>query len=219
MDLRLAARIAAVLDDGQRKQGHASLALSGGSTPIGLYRQLSTISRDWSSTFITLVDERWVATDHPDSNEKLVRTCLLQNEATTAALIGLATADSAPAEAIATVARRLDTLPLPLDVVVLGMGEDGHTASWFSGADNLCQALDPDGDTRLIAVVPPKAPHERMTLTLSQVLNSRLLVLQIVGDEAMQLLEKALSSGPVAELPVRAVLRQAVVPVEVYWAP
>ncbi|MFA5495777.1 MAG: 6-phosphogluconolactonase [Porticoccaceae bacterium] len=219
MDLQLANRIAQMLDHGQRRRGLASMALSGGTAPAGLYRRLSTISRAWSTTFITLVDERWVAADHPDSNERLVRASLLRDEAATATMIGFATADSTPAEAITTVVRRLDKLPLPLDVVVLGMGEDGHTASWFPGAENLCRAVDPDGDTALVAVVPPAAPYSRMTLTLPAVLDSRLLVLQIVGETAMHLLERAVSPGPVAELPVRAVLRQEAVPVEVYWAP
>jgi 6-phosphogluconolactonase len=106
----------------------------------------------------------------------------------------------------------------PLDVAVLGMGEDGHTASFFPGAKTLGEALDPNGTLRCIAVQPPVAPHLRMTLTLPVLLASRHCYLHITGEAKLRVLEQALRPGPVEELPIRAVLHGHGDPVHIYHA-
>ncbi|MEX2321186.1 MAG: 6-phosphogluconolactonase, partial [Saccharospirillum sp.] len=110
--------------------GEAGLAVSGGRTPVALFQTLSQADLDWRKVTITLVDERWVEPDHDDSNEKLVRTHLLQNKAADARFIAHKTAAESPFEAESELNKALADLPDVLTVTVLGMGEDGHTASF-----------------------------------------------------------------------------------------
>lgn len=198
--------------------GEAGLAVSGGRTPVALFQTLSQADLDWRKVTITLVDERWVAPDHDDSNEKLVRTHLLQNKAVDARFIAHKTAAESPFEAESELNKALADLPDVLTVTVLGMGEDGHTASFFPGADTLDKALDTEQHSDCCAVVPKTAPHPRMTLTLPRILRSAWIVLHLTGDGKKPVLEAALGDGPVTELPVRSVLKQNQTPVSVYWA-
>ncbi|WP_028670390.1 6-phosphogluconolactonase [Saccharospirillum impatiens] len=198
--------------------GEAGLAVSGGRTPVALFQTLSQADLDWSKVTVTLVDERWVAPDHDDSNEKLVRTHLLQNKAAVARFIPHKTAADSPFEAESELNKALAGLPDKLTVSILGMGEDGHTASFFPGADTLEKALDTDVHSDCCAVVPKTAPHPRMTLTLQRILRSDWIVLHLTGAGKKPVLEAALKDGPVNELPVRSVLKQQQAPVAVYWA-
>jgi len=107
---------------------------------------------------------------------------------------------------------------VPFDVVVLGMGADGHTASFFPGGDHLAEALDPDNPALLTAMSAPGAGEPRITFTLAPILASDLIALHIEGEDKNTVLMKALSDGPVADMPIRAVLRSGR-PVSVFWAP
>lgn len=126
----LADLIAANLSTSLRKRNAASLVVSGGSTPAPLFDALSTRELDWSRVTVTLADERWVPADHKDSNEALVRNRLLVGNAASAAFVSLYEPGCSPIEAQSVVAQRLGSMPLPFDVVLLGMGNDGHTASF-----------------------------------------------------------------------------------------
>ena len=127
----------------------ASLALSGGNTPKAFMQALARQPLDWSRIAVTLVDERWVPENHPRSNAHLLRENLLQGPASAATFLPLYRATPEPEAALDELERDLATsLPWPLDVAVLGMGEDGHTASFFPGGDRLAQALDPAGRAR-----------------------------------------------------------------------
>ncbi|MDZ7601011.1 MAG: 6-phosphogluconolactonase, partial [Hoeflea sp.] len=129
---------------------------------------------------------------------------------------------SAGAEAPAVAARAaeaIDALPLPLDAVVLGMGTDGHTASFFPGGTTLAQVTDPACATSVMAMEAPGAGEPRLTLTLPRLVEAGLVVLHIEGEAKKVVLARALEDGPETELPVRAVLRHATTPVEIYWAP
>lgn len=198
--------------------GEAGLAVSGGRTPVDLFKALSNADIDWSKVTITLVDERWVSPDNDDSNEKLVRTHLLQNKAAQARFIPHKTDDESPFEAEAKLNKALASLPEALTVTLLGMGEDGHTASFFPGAETLNKALDTHHHLDCCAVVPKTGPHPRMTLTLRRLLRSEWIVLHLTGDGKKPVLTQALADGPVTELPVRSVLKQTLTPVSVYWA-
>lgn len=198
--------------------GRAGLAVSGGRTPVALFEALSQAELDWARVTITLVDERWVAPDHDDSNEKLVRTHLLQHNAAAARFIAHKTAAESPFDAESQLNKALADLPDRLTVSLLGMGEDGHTASFFPGADTLEKALDTGSHSDCCAVVPKTAPHPRMTLTLQRLLRSDWIVLHLTGSGKKPVLEAALEDGPVTDLPVRSVLRQNQAPVSVYWA-
>lgn len=207
---RLAAEIVACLAAAVTARGTATLAVSGGSTPIPLFTVLAGAELDWSAITVTLVDERWLAPEHPDANAGLVWQHLLQGPATAARFLPLY-CDGLDAQAAQQeVNKRLATLCWPLDVVVLGMGSDGHTASLFPGSDALQGALDgldSNGqESRCCAVIPTHAPHARMTLTLPAILDCEALFLHIRGSDKREILEQAMQNGPVADLPVRAVL-------------
>ena len=166
---------------------------------------------------VTLADERWVPPGHPDSNETLVRTHLLQGRAASARMVPFWTGEATPEAAVPMAAGALGTLPHPFSEVVLGMGEDGHMASLFPDAVELAEGLETKA--AVLAVHPLHAPHARLSLSLHSLLASRDIALVISGPEKKAILERALQDGPVGELPLRAILRQTTVPVTIFWAP
>lgn len=212
LDKALAGYLSRRLATDVKQHGQASLAVSGGSTPTGLFRQLSGCELDWAKVWLTLVDERCVATDSPDSNERMVREHLLQDRAACARFIGMA---AAGAEDLTVLGREIAAIPRPFSAVVLGMGADGHTASWFPQAANLATLLDPANPEDVARTDPVTAPHRRLTLTLAAVLNSREIIIHITGEAKRAVLESAQSQG----CPVAAVLDQCATPVTVWWAP
>lgn len=214
----LAQRIAADLSAAIAQRGQATLAVSGGSTPRPLFEALSTATLDWSSVYITQVDERWVDEDHADSNARLIRQCLLQNAASAAHFLSMKMPSDSPFTAEAAASEKLSVFAAAIDVVVLGMGDDGHTASFFPGADTLTRALDPDGHDLCVAVRPPVAPHDRMTLSLAALLRARHSYLHIAGAAKRAVLELASEPGDVEQLPIRAVLHHAALTLDIYLA-
>jgi len=215
LDAALAERLAEELRADLARRERSALAVSGGSTPEGMFQRLAAATLCWDRVDITLVDERWVDPASPDSNEALLRRCLLQGHAAAARLVGLKIAGSDCEAAVAAVAERLADLPRPFASVVLGMGADGHTASWFPGAANLEQLLDPASPARVAATRPPAAPHSRMTLTLGAVLDSRQIHIHIAGHDKRAVLESALAN----RLPIAPVLAQTATPVTIWWSP
>ncbi len=212
-------QIAALLAAGIKANGKASLAVSGGSTPVALFEHLSRTGIPWQDVVITLVDERWVEPTGDDSNERLVQNHLLQNKAVAATFIGMKNAAPTAGAGEAECELRLQEVPLPFDVLILGMGGDGHTASLFPGADKLGAATDMGSGRTCMGLAPLTAPHERMSLTLPAILNSRQIFLHIVGRDKKHVLENANTNGPAEELPIRFILRQQTTPLSVYWAP
>jgi 6-phosphogluconolactonase len=212
LDKALAAHLARLLAADIDRHGYASLAVSGGSTPTGMFRQLSRCELDWRKVWLTLVDERCVATDHPDSNEQLVRKNLLCNAAAAARFVSLADARAAgPIE----LEQRVAAIPKPFSAVVLGMGSDGHTASWFPQATNLALLLDPQNSQEVAETDPVSAPYQRITLTLAAVLNSREIIIHITGAGKKAVLERAVAEA----YPVAALLEQSATPATTWWAP
>ncbi|KZC43348.1 MULTISPECIES: 6-phosphogluconolactonase [Rhodanobacter] len=216
----LAERVAERLRSGVAERGHAVLAVSGGSTPKDFFDRLAREQLDWARVQVTLVDERWVPDTDERSNARLVKARLLQHAAAAAPFVPLYTGDAAPEAGLATAAARIDALPLPFDAVVLGMGDDGHTASFFPGGDHLAEALDPDGRARVLPMRAPGAGEPRITLSLPTLLETRALYLLVAGEKKRDLLADArLGLGAAQHYPVRAVLTQQRVPVAVYWCP
>lgn len=218
----LTTTIAGLLSAGIAQNGRASLAVSGGSTPVQLFKSLSKADLPWQNVDICLVDERWVDPSDPDSNENLVKTELLQNRAAGATFSGMKNSAKTATEGEAECSRQLQKLQRPFDVLILGMGGDGHTASLFPGAAKLPQATDMNSGKICMGIAPVTAPHERMTLTLPAVLDSKQIFLHITGQNKKEVLEKALGDGPAEEMPIRFILQHQINKLTknfcIYWA-
>ena len=213
----LADAVANDLAEGIATRGTGVLAVSGGSTPKRFFKALSQRVLDWSNVIVTLVDERWVDPSSDRSNAKLVDDLLLTGEAASARFVPLWSGGDEPTDAsVAETNAKLGRLPHPFDAVILGMGNDGHTASFFPGGDTLDAALNSGGPA--LPLKAPGAGEPRITLTLPVLLDTRSLYLHIEGAEKAATLDKAMSAGPVEDMPVRAVLRQSDTPVHIYFA-
>jgi 6-phosphogluconolactonase len=217
LDIELAEKVAALLAADIQARGKASLVVSGGRTPMGFFHLLSQQLLDWSSVTVTLADERWVDADHQDSNEKLVRENLLINEAHQAQFISLKSAAENAVDAESECEQALDSAG-QFTVVILGMGDDGHTASLFPGTEALALGLDMNSGRTAIAVTPTAAPHQRMSMTLPRLLNAGQVIIHISGSSKQDVLLAAQNGDNAAELPIRAILGQQVAPLSVYWA-
>jgi 6-phosphogluconolactonase len=215
----LATRVAQVLAEAIESRGQATLAVSGGSTPKRFFTELSKQPISWGKVTVTLVDERMVGPEHERSNHRLASQHLLQNRAADAAFVPLYMKSDTAESAAANAAERIDALALPFNVVVLGMGTDGHTASFFPGGTTLAQVTDPACPASVMAIEAPDAGEPRLTLTLPRIIEAGLLVLHIEGEAKRAVLASALEPGPEQAMPVRAVLRHAKRPLEIYWAP
>ncbi|MCU0937728.1 MAG: 6-phosphogluconolactonase [Burkholderiaceae bacterium] len=215
-----AADVAAALDSALKTRGQALFAVSGGRSPLGLYAALRVQVRAWPTVTVIQVDERCVPPDHADSNAALVSQHLLRDAAATArwvpffdALPAAASQPDAGARLAQAASARLAPLAWPIDVAVLGMGEDGHTASLFPAADGLA-------DARVSAqpvawVRPAHAPHLRLTLTLPTLMAARCLVLLVAGPAKQRVFEAA-CVAPRDDLPVSWLLHQSARPVHVW---
>lgn len=198
-------------------RGSASLVVSGGRSPIPFFQALSTQPLDWSQVWVTLADERWVPPSSPDSNERLVLENLLTGAAGAAQWVPLKSSAASAAQALAERQAALAEMPRPFDCVVLGMGDDGHTASLFPGS----AALQAAGNEWLAAVATPALPNvqqPRITMTSHVLLASRQIFLPLAGDRKWHVYRRARDGAAPHELPIGAILGQREVPVAVYWS-
>lgn len=216
---KLADKVVETLSAAIAARGSASIAVSGGSTPKAFFQALSSRRLDWGKVTITLVDERFVPADNPRSNHLLVQENLLKGEAAAATFLPLYQAVASVEEAAAVATEKTKDVSHPFDVAILGMGNDGHTASFFPGGSNLLTALDPNTPRGIITMEAEGAGEPRLTFTFSSLQDARLLVLHIEGEGKKDVLAKAEAAGEETEMPIRAVLRRAASPVEIYWAP
>jgi len=190
-------------------RGMALLVVSGGSTPKRYFHALSAHPLDWSRVAVTLADERRVPDDSPRSNARLVRENLLIGPAARAPFAPLADSRLPPEQELAAAGARIARLPLPADLVVLGMGDDGHTASWFPHAAGLAEAMDAAARSLVAPIAPPDGLEPRLTLTGRVILRARRLALQIEGEDKLATLARSMEEGPLEDMPIRAALRQA----------
>jgi 6-phosphogluconolactonase len=211
----LALRVAEALRAAVQQRGRALLVVSGGRSPVPFFECLARQELPWSKVQVSLADERWVPPSHADSNEALVRRHLLQGPAAQATMLGLYHPAQNLEEAACLAEQSVVGLPA-IDVLVLGMGDDGHTASLFPASANLPAALDPACPRRVLAMHAPAAPHERLSLTLPALTGAHLQLLAIQGASKLATLAHALQPGEAEELPIRALLHA---PLQVHWSP
>ena len=216
---KLADKVAETLSSAIAARGSASIAVSGGSTPKAFFQALSSRAIDWGKVTITLVDERFVPAGNPRSNHLLVQENLLKDKAAAARFLPLYQAAASVEEAAVIATEETKAVGHPFDVAILGMGNDGHTASFFPGGSNLKTALDPNTPRGIITMEAEGAGEPRLTFTFSSLQDARLLVLHIEGEGKKDVLAKAEAAGEETEMPIRAMLRRAASPVEIYWAP
>jgi 6-phosphogluconolactonase len=210
------------LSDAIAARGAASLVVSGGTTPAAYLPTLARQPLAWERITVTLADERWVRTADEASNERLVRTHLLQGPAARARFIGLVTPAATVQDGAAAASEALAAIERPYDCVLLGMGHDGHFASLFPGAPEVARGLDPFESARCIAVTPPSyatPPVPRISLTLPELARARRIVLALQGAGKRAALDHAFASaqrlngGGRDSLPIAALFAHASVQV------
>jgi 6-phosphogluconolactonase len=183
------------LQDGLLVRAFASLAVCGGKTPRRTFEILADRDLDWPNIAVTLTDERWVPRWEVESNERLVRHELLVGRARSARLASMWSPTPEPQQGIPVYEALLDVMPERFDVVLIGMGEDGHIASLFPGSGALTVGLDPEAQARCVAVPIGAAgpPHEpRMSLTLAELIRARAIVLLTSGAAKKRVLERSI---------------------------
>lgn len=200
-----------------RTKGKASLLVSGGNTPKPLFKRLSELPLEWEKVTVGLCDERWVSTSHEDSNEHLVKTYLLQGNASKATFVGMYKEGIDIEDAQGECAEKMKEALYPFDILILGMGSDAHTASLFPGNVKLDKAFDLQNEALCITIKPTTAPYKRMSLTRQAILGAEHIYLHFEGKEKYDVYKEALNGDDIYTMPIRAILHQDIKDVEVYY--
>lgn len=211
----LALNVAKRLTDAIDAQGTATLVVSGGRSPVAFFQHLAKQPLDWSNVVVSLADERWVPVEHADSNAGLIKRYLLQGAAAKAQFLSLYNAAANLELAGEQADRLLSELPV-IDVLVLGMGDDGHTASLFPNSPKLADALSAGGSRRCWPMLAPTVPHQRLTMSRALLVSAKHKILSISGQSKLTTLNAALADDDVAAMPIRAFLQPTL---EIYWCP
>ncbi|MFJ4429638.1 6-phosphogluconolactonase [Pseudomonas sp. NPDC089395] len=211
----LAADVAKRLRAAIATKGQACLVLSGGRSPVPFLEQLATEALDWSKVTVSLADERWVPVEHADSNAGLLARHLFQGAAAKARFVGLYRQAEQLDVAADSADQALAALPA-IDVLVLGMGDDGHTASLFPGSPNLAAGLDRNSPRRCLPMLAPSVPHQRLSMTRSLLASAAFIALSVQGPGKLATLRAALAGNDLSEMPIRAFLHD---PLDIYWCP
>lgn len=211
----LAQRIKELLLEAIQLRGHAYLVVSGGKTPLELFKRLAQMPLAWDKVTITLADERCVEVSSADSNEHLVKNYLLKDYAQAATWIGLYDDSDNSATRLEELEQQLASLPA-FDVVLLGLGEDGHTASLFPCSKELAKALEDEAPS-LLSMTPKSASYSRLSLSKKRLLQSRFIFLHFTGEKKRAVLERAKVENKPMALPISAFLKAP--QLEVMYAP
>ena len=197
------ARIHSILSNAIKNKGSASFIASGGSSPVPIFKDLSTSNLDWANIEVTLVDDRSVNKSHADSNEKLLNDNLFVNKASNASFISL---KSDPSEVY--------RINQPFDLMLLGMGEDAHFASLFPSMINTnIEYFNIDSKPEIIYTEPMGSPlHERISMNLAMILNSKNIILLVSNSKKLDVLTKAKTNK---NLPLYYLLNQKLVDIEI----
>jgi 6-phosphogluconolactonase len=215
----VAGDIGFIVESAVEARNAALLAFPGGSTPRPIYAELAAARLPWKRVTIIPGDERLVPLDSPLSNVRGIAQAFLPTGARVIPITG----DIADHKLAGNSAdARLQDLHWPPDLVWLGMGKDGHTASIFPGPD-LEDALNAPKARRAVGVLPdplpPEAPVARVTLTRSSILAAKTLLITMTGDEKRRVLEQAIEDGHSSKLPIGKVLAEAEQPIDIHWCP
>ena len=209
-----------VIESALDARGGAVIALSGGKTPAPIYAKLAAAKLDWKRVTIVPTDERVVPIGDPLSNVTMIGKAFIPKGARVMPIVPQANADYKAAGRSADAL--MQDLHWPLDLCLLGMGENGHTASIFHGPD-YDEALSGPRERRALGVLPeplpPEAPVARVTLSRQGIVTAKALTIAITGAKKREVLERALKDGESSEFPIGRVLANAELPVDIHWAP
>ena len=202
--------------------GSASFIVPGGTTPAPVFEQLSNSELDWQNITIAQSDERWLKADHLQSNQRLTTKNLLINQAKSAKYIAMKNSYATAMDGESECCENYKILAAPFSVTMLGMGLDGHIASLFPNSKSIEHGLDLNNSNLCIAIDATGCPvagdyPERMSLTLSAILNSQVIILLVTGNEKLSVIEQAINNKSSDELPVSYLVNQNKIPVEIYW--
>ncbi|KTF67491.1 6-phosphogluconolactonase [Sphingomonas sp. HT-1] len=215
----LAGDIQFIIESAIDARGAAVIALAGGRTPAPIYAKLSKAKLDWKRVTIIPTDDRIVPMGDPMSNVTGLAKVFLPLGARVIPVVSEKADDYKAAGRAADA--RLQDFHWPLDLCLLGMGADGHTASIFPGPD-LTEALTGPKERRALGVMPdplpPEAPVARVSLSLAAIVSARALMIAITGQEKRDVLERAISEGAGSTLPIGRVLAETELPVDIHWS-
>lgn len=205
------------------RAGAASFMVSGGSTPAAMFAAMAEMDISWSKVTVGLVDERWVPPDDPGSNERLVRQGLLTGHATSASFLPMHVHGLSAVAAAGERASAYAPHCSPISVVMLGMGPDGHTASWFPGSVSLADAFVPPGGSAVVAIDATGCAGagiypSRLSLTGPVVIAAEAAILLIFGADKRDILERAFDA-PAVDYPVRHAIDGLGERLKIFWAP
>ncbi|MCG7626456.1 6-phosphogluconolactonase [Epibacterium sp. MM17-32] len=212
LSIAVANRIAGDLKNHLLRHDQAALAVAGGTTPGPIFDDLCAAELDWENVCVMATDERWVPADSERSNARLIRNRLLTNRAAVAQFLPFYVEGEEPDNAVVSLSEQVKS-QCNLAVVLLGMGEDMHTASLFPGVAGLAEALSADAGA-LAVMRPDSQPEARITLTAPILDSAMAKHLVIFGDAKREALDRAVSLPP-EEAPIQAVLSEC----QVHWAP
>ena len=215
----VAGDIGFIIESALDARGSSLIALPGGDTAKPIYQALAAKKLPWKQVTIVPTDERLVPMDDARSNVRGIAQAFLPAGARVIPITG----DIADYRLAGNSAdARLQDLPWPPDLVWLGVGEDGHTASLFTGPD-LQDALDAPKARRAVGVMPDPMPADaavaRVTLTRAAILSARTVLITVTGDDKREMLEGAIEDGQSSKLPIGRVLAEADQPIDIHWAP